>query len=91
MIAAAEACAARVDAVEAQRARVGARLPGDAAGPGATTDDRWGVSARLARADPRREPPEPELALLAPHFERTGALVDVGGGSGRLGLAVVTR
>ncbi len=86
---AAEAYAARIDAVEAQAGRLRARVR-DAVGSGVTADRRGDAPARLARIDPHRAS-EPELALLASYLEPTDVLVDVGGGSGRLGLPLALR
>jgi hypothetical protein len=80
---AAEAYAARFDAVEAQAARL-THLR-DAVDSDATGGRRGEASIPRTRADPRREP-EPELEILASYLQPTDVLVDVGGGSGRLGL-----
>jgi hypothetical protein len=77
---AAESYAARIDAVNAQRARV----------RGPTPDDRWAAGARRFRADPRREP-DLNLATLMSYVEQDDVLVDVGGGAGRMCLPMALR
>jgi 2-polyprenyl-3-methyl-5-hydroxy-6-metoxy-1,4-benzoquinol methylase len=79
---AAEAYAARLDAVRAQRARLhGAPSP----------DDPWGGSvARRFRADPHRTP-DANLAVLASYIRPEDVLLDVGGGAGRVALPLALR
>jgi SAM-dependent methyltransferase len=76
--------AARVEAVEAQRTRLrGPRPPGDlfAALP---------PDHPLLSSDPRR-PLDPNLEVLAAYLEPSDAVVDVGGGSGRISLPLALR
>jgi hypothetical protein len=76
---AAEQYAARVDAVLAQRARLrGAEASGDPFG-GLEPDHP------LLKADPRR-PLDANLNTLADLIEPSDAIVDVGGGAGRMSL-----
>ena len=78
----AEAYAARIDAVEAQRQR----LFGSAA-----DDDRWaGERARRFRVDPHR-PLDASLAAVASYIEPDDVVIDVGGGAGRIGLPLALR
>ena len=86
---AAAAYAARFDAVEAQAARLRAHSR-TAAGSATIDDSRGGVPGRRVRVDPRRAR-DPEIALLASYLEPADVLVDVGGGSGRLGLPLALR
>lgn len=86
---AAETYTTQVDAVEAQAAHLRIRLP--AAMERGTTDDRRNVApGRPVRAAPRLES-QPELAVLASYVEPADTLVDVGGGSGRVGLPLARR
>src|SRR4029434_7374601 len=79
---AAEAYAARIDAVRAQRARLhGAQPP----------DDPWaGPIARRFRADPHR-PLDANLVALASHIRPEDVFLDVGGGAGRVALPIALR
>jgi hypothetical protein len=79
---AAERYAAMIDARDAQQARLR---------PEQSTGDRWGggVAARF-RADPHRVP-EPNLEALLALVEPGDVVVDVGGGSGRIGLPIALR
>lgn len=78
----AAAYAARLDAVEAQAARLVGTLP---------LADPWGggVTARF-RLDPAR-PPEPELTLVGSYLSADDVLLDVGGGAGRFSLPLAAR
>jgi len=68
---AAEAYAARIDAVTAQQSRT--RRAG-------TQGDRWsGPMARRFRADPRR-PLDANLEVIASYLRPDDVLIDVGGG-----------
>ena len=79
---AAEAYAARIDAVRAQRARLHGTPP---------PSDPWGGPvARRFRADPRR-PLDANLAVLASHLRPEDVLIDVGGGAGRVALPLALR
>lgn len=81
---AAEHYAARVDAVVAQRARLrGAEPAGDLFG-GLEPDHP------LLKADPRR-PLDGNLKALADLIEPSDAIVDVGGGAGRISLPLALR
>jgi SAM-dependent methyltransferase len=81
---AAEHYAARVDAVLAQRARLrGAEPSGDAYG--ALEPDH-----PLLKANPRR-PLDANLKALADLIEPADAIVDVGGGAGRMSLPLALR
>jgi hypothetical protein len=51
------------------------------------TTAAWDRMARMFRADPRR-PFDPNLVALAAHIKPTDVVVDVGGGAGRVGLAL---
>jgi SAM-dependent methyltransferase len=73
---AAAAYAARIDAVNAQRAR----LQGDRDAIGG-----WDALARRFRMDPRR-PLDPNLAAIAAYVRADDVVVDVGGGAGRVCL-----
>ncbi len=73
---AAESYAARIDAITEQRTRlVGEDDPGD----------RWSAAARRFRMDPRREL-DANLHTVASYVEPDDAVVDVGGGAGRVCL-----
>lgn len=81
---AAEHYAARVDAVLAQRARLrGAQPPGDLFGD-------LEPDHPLLKADPHR-PLEGNLKALADLIEPADAIVDVGGGAGRMSLPLALR
>ncbi len=81
---AAEHYAARVDAVLAQRARLrGAAPPGDLFGD-------LEPDHPLLKADPRR-PLDANLQALAALIEPSDAIVDVGGGAGRMSLPLALR
>jgi len=76
--------AARVDAVLAQRARLrGAEPSGDLFGD-------LEPDHPLLKADPRR-PLDGNLKVLADLIEPSDAIVDVGGGAGRMSLALALR
>lgn len=78
---AAEAYAARIAAVTAQRAQLhGERRP----------VDRWDTRAAAFRMDPHR-PLDPNLAVVASYVEPGDVLVDAGGGAGRHGLPLALR
>jgi len=78
---AAEAYAAMLDAVEAQRRRVLGNPP----------EDRWsGPRARGFRQDPRRGL-DSSLEVIASYVQPDDVLVDVGGGAGRYGLPLALR
>jgi len=85
LVTAVEEYVARVLAVAAQRARLGASY-GLGTVPPRFTDAVGGE--RRPHPDQRQEP---ELLTLARHLEPDEVLVDVGGGSGRLGLALAAR
>jgi hypothetical protein len=89
-VTAAEVYAARVDAVDAQAARLRARV--QAAAESGVAEDGTDTPPRRppVAPDPRRAL-DPELALLASYLEQADVLVDVGGGSGRLGLPLAQR
>jgi hypothetical protein len=81
---AAEHYAARVDAVLAQRARLRGTEP---------SGDLYGElepDHPLLKADPRR-PLDGNLAALADLIEPSDAIVDVGGGAGRMSLPLALR
>ncbi|HUB96590.1 MAG TPA: class I SAM-dependent methyltransferase [Stellaceae bacterium] len=81
---AAEHYAARVDAVLAQRARLrGAEPSGDQFGD-------LEPDHPLLKADPRR-PLDGNLTALADRIEPSDAIVDVGGGAGRMSLPLALR
>ncbi|MDR3420146.1 MAG: class I SAM-dependent methyltransferase [Xanthobacteraceae bacterium] len=81
---AAEHYAARVDAVLAQRARLrGAEPSGDLYG-------NLEPDHPLLKADPRR-PLDANLKALADLIEPSDAIVDVGGGAGRMSLPLALR
>ena len=81
---AAEHYAARVDAVMAQRARLrGAEPSGDLYG-------ELEPDHPLLKADPRR-PLDANLRALADLIEPSDAIVDVGGGAGRMSLPLALR
>jgi 2-polyprenyl-3-methyl-5-hydroxy-6-metoxy-1,4-benzoquinol methylase len=79
---AAEQYAARVDAVNAQRARLhGEQLP----------HDPWGgETAQRYRYDPHRSL-DANLEVIASYVQREDVLIDVGGGAGRLSLPLALR
>src|SRR5919108_2522810 len=79
---AAEQYAGRVDAVNAQRARLhGERLP----------DDPWGGEmAQRYRYDPHRSL-DANLEVIASYVQPEDVLIDVGGGAGRLSLPLALR
>ena len=78
---AAEAYAARVDAVNAQRARLhGAR----------SREDRWAERAAYFRRDPLRALDE-NLEIVASYVEAGDVLLDIGGGAGRVSLPLALR
>lgn len=80
----AEHYAARVDAVLAQRARLrGAEPPGDLFGD-------LEPDHPLLKADPRR-PLDGNLKVLADLIEPLDAIIDVGGGAGRMSLPLALR
>jgi 2-polyprenyl-3-methyl-5-hydroxy-6-metoxy-1,4-benzoquinol methylase len=79
---AAETYAARIDAVQTQRARLHGALP-----PG----DPWGGPvARRFRFDPHRTL-DANLAALASYIRPEDVLLDVGGGAGRVALPLALR
>jgi SAM-dependent methyltransferase len=79
---AAEQYAAMVDAVNAQRAR----LHGER-----RADDPWtGERVQRFRADPRRRL-DANLEVIASYVQREDAVIDVGGGAGRLSLPLALR
>lgn len=81
MTTAAEAYAARVDAVNAQRARLAkSRLQAD----------RWDTMASRFRMDPHR-PLTPNHEALAAYVHPNDVIVDVGGGAGRISLPLAKR
>ena len=81
---AAEYYAARIDAVLAQRARLrGAEPSGDLFGD-------LEPDHPLLKADPRR-PLDANLKVLADLIEPSDAIVDVGGGAGRMSLPLALR
>ena len=81
---AAEHYAARVDAVRAQRERLrGAEPPGDLFGD-------LEPDHPLLKADPRR-PLDGNLQALAALIEPADAIIDVGGGAGRMSLPLALR
>ena len=81
---AADRYAARVDAVLAQRTRLrGPQPPGDLFA-GLRADHP------LMKADPRR-PLNPNLEIIASYIEAADVIVDVGGGAGRVSLALALR
>lgn len=78
---AADAYAARVDAVNAQRARIhGERHTGA----------RWERLAANFRMDPHRAL-DPNLEIVAAYVQPEDVLIDVGGGAGRVGLPLALR
>lgn len=79
---AAHSYAARVDAANAQRARLqGGEIRGDP----------WsGAMARRFRLDPHREL-DANLAAIAAYVEPGDVFVDVGGGAGRISLPIALR
>ena len=81
VLSAAEAYAARIDAVEEQRARVqGERNAGG----------RWDRLASNFRVDPRRALDE-NMEIVASYVRPDDVLVDVGGGAGRWALPLALR
>lgn len=77
---AADAYAAKIDAVTAQRERI--------MGSGERV---WaGAVARRLRFDPKREP-GPNLSVIGSYLEQGDTLLDVGGGAGRFALALAGR
>ena len=78
---AAEAYAARFDAVNAQRARVHGQQ---------TPHDPWGAAAAIFRFDPRREL-DANLEAIALFVRPEERLIDVGGGAGRVSLPLALR
>src|SRR5882672_9819139 len=82
MMTAAETYAARIDAVQAQRARLHGTPP---------PQDPWGgLVARRFRADPHRQL-DANLAVLASYTRPEDVLIDVGGGAGRVALPLALR
>lgn len=80
MISAAERYAAVYDAALAADRFTDHRLPGD----------HWADLAELFRLDPRR-PKDASLRILASYLQPTDCLIDVGGGTGRISLALADR
>jgi hypothetical protein len=80
---AADRYASRVDAVLAQRTRLGGPPP---------RDRRAGCPADnpLMKADPLR-PLDPNLAVIASYIEGDDVIVDIGGGAGRISLPLALR
>lgn len=79
---AAEIYTARIDAIRAQRARLHGAPP---------SDDPWGGAvAQRFRADPHR-PLDANLTVLASYVQPEDALIDVGGGAGRVALPLALR
>lgn len=78
---AADAYAARVDAVNEQRRRFGRDRP---------REDRWAERAADFRHDPRRTP-DPNLQAVLDLVRPDDVVVDVGGGAGRNGLPIALR
>jgi hypothetical protein len=81
MTSAAETYAARVDAVNAQRARLM---------KGSPQADRWDTLAARFTMDPRR-PLTPNHALIGSYVQADDVIVDVGGGGGRISLPFANR
>lgn len=80
---AAEAYAARRDAVDAQSARIFGEPP--------QQRDRWGGrAAQRFRQDPHR-PLDPNLTVIASYVQPEDVVIDVGGGAGRVGLPLALR
>jgi SAM-dependent methyltransferase len=77
----ARAYAAMVDAVDAQRLRLGQGEPGP---------ERWTRSAQRFVADPRRQP-DANLSAILEYFRPEHVVLDVGGGAGRYGLPLALR
>jgi SAM-dependent methyltransferase len=73
--------AERIDAVDAQRQRVGGRRP---------EGDTWAKIASRFVMDPRREL-DPNLAIVAEYARPEDVIVDVGGGAGRVSLPLALR
>ena len=78
---AAKTYAARIDAVNAQRARFRGQE---------TVYDPWGAAAPLFRFDPLREL-DANLDAIASFVQPEDVLVDVGGGAGRVSLPMAWR
>ena len=79
---AAETYAARIDAVSTQRLRLHGHQP---------PDDRFGGAvAQRFRADPHRRL-DANLQVVASYVQPEDVLIDVGGGAGRVGLALALR
>ena len=78
----AETYAAHLDAVQAQNARI--------YGPPPTGDAWGGASARQFRFDPRREL-DRNMAFIASYVQPNDAVVDVGGGAGRVCLPLALQ
>jgi SAM-dependent methyltransferase len=81
---AAEHYAARVDAVVAQRTRLRGPQPAGDLFAGLAAD------SPLLNVDPRRSL-DPNLQILASHIEPDDVIIDVGGGAGRVSLALALR
>jgi len=81
MTSAAEAYAARVDAVNAQRARLMKNSP---------QGDRWDTLASRFTMDPHR-PLTPNHEVVAAYVQPDDVIVDVGGGAGRISLPFAKR
>ncbi|GAB4336237.1 MAG: hypothetical protein Kow0010_24020 [Dehalococcoidia bacterium] len=80
-VSAAEAYAARVDAINEQRRRFGRDR---------ARKDRWAERAADFRQNPRRTP-DPNLQALLELIHPGDVVVDVGGGAGRNGLPIALR
>ena len=78
---AAETYAARIGAVNAQRARIRGQ---------SSTPDPWGAAATLFCFDPHREL-DANLEAIASFIEPEDVLIDVGGGAGRVSLPLALR
>lgn len=76
---AAEQYAAQIHRANAQQARLQSTT--------FETSAAWDRMAPIFRADPRR-PFDSNLAALAAHIKPSDTVVDVGGGAGRVGLAL---
>lgn len=80
---AADTYAARIDKVNAQRARIygGPEPPGV----------RWGRDAAIRfSSDPHRGL-DPDLEIIASHIQPTDVFIDIGGGAGRICLPIALR
>ena len=77
-----ETYADRLDAVQAQNARI--------YGPAPSGDVWAGAAARQFRFDPRRDPDQ-NLAIIASYVRTDDVVVDVGGGAGRVCLPLALR